>query len=102
MKPFAKKAFAAVLIAAAAVSPVITSGCFADDGEEWKNNTGEINLDNMSVTGSGIIVDGNTVKITDGGDFTVSGTLADGMIYVNAEEKVKLRLSGASISIWSC
>lgn len=98
MKPFVKKAFAAVLIAAAAVSPVITSGCFADDGEEWKNNTGEINLDNMSVTGSGVTVDGNTVKITDGGDFTVSGTLADGMIYVNAEEKVKLRLRGASIS----
>ena len=96
MKMFTKKIFAALL--AAAVSSVITSGCFAVDSDEWKNNIGEINLDSMKVTGSGVAVDGNTIKITDGGDFNVSGTLAHGMIYVNSDEKVKLRLSGASIS----
>ena len=72
-------------------------GCSATD-DAWKSNTGTINLDSMSVTGDGISIDGNTVKITSGGDFTVSGTLANGMIYVNADSKVKLRLSGCSIT----
>ncbi len=98
MTSLTKKILSAFLIAAAAVNPILTSGCFAEDGDEWKNNTGEINLDNMTVTGSGVSVEANTVKITDGGDFNVSGTLADGMIYINSEEKVKLRLSGANIS----
>ena len=76
----------------------LSSGCSAADSETWKLNTGTINLNEMAVTGNGIAVDGNTVKITEGGDFEVTGTLADGMIYVNSEEKVKLRLSGANIT----
>lgn len=70
----------------------------ATESDDWKNNTGTVNLDQLSVTGDGISVNGNTVSITKGGDFTISGTLADGMIYVNSEEKVKLRLKNASIT----
>lgn len=77
-----------------------------DDSSDdtWKENTGTINLDTMSVDGDGVSVDGNTITISKGGDFTVTGTLADGQIAVNAldengdKDKVKLRLSGASIT----
>ena len=72
--------------------------------DTWKENTGTINLDTMSVDGDGVSVDGNIITISKGGDFTVTGTLDDGQIAVNAidengdKEKVKLRLSGASIT----
>jgi hypothetical protein len=62
-------------------------------------NTGKINLGStITYTGSGISVSGSTVRITSGGDHTVTGTLSNGMIYVDTTEKVKLRLSGASIT----
>ena len=73
-------------------------GCTADTSDAWKSNTGEINLTDLTVTGNGVSVDGSQINITQGGDFTVRGTLANGMIYVNTEEKVKLRLSGVSIT----
>lgn len=76
-----------------------TSACGASEsGEAWKNNTGAINLDTMTVSGGGISAADGVVTITKGGDFEVTGTLADGMIYINSTEKVKLRLSGASIT----
>lgn len=71
--------------------------CSANN-DAWKNNTGKIDLTEMSVTGKGIAVDENTVKISAGGDFEVVGECDDGMIYVNTEEKVKLRLSGMSLT----
>ena len=78
-------------------------------GDEWKDNTGTIVLsDNgITVTGTGAYVDGNTVIITEGGDWEVTGTCSDGMIDVctgsDAEEKdindkVKLRLNGMSLT----
>ena len=83
-------------------APVIT-------GDEWKENTGTIVLsdDGITVTGSGIYVDGNTVIITEGGDWEVTGTCSDGMIYVctcaddeekDINDKVKLRLNGMSLT----
>ncbi len=81
---------------------IMSVGCTAcsaaNADEAWKNNTGKIDLDKMSVSGSGASVTDGNIIITKGGDFEVSGTLSDGMIYVNSEEKVKLRLSGASIT----
>lgn len=68
--------------------------CFAD----YSENKGTINLDDFSVTGSGILVEGTTVKITEGGDFTVTGISKEGMIYIEANDKVKLRLSGMSLT----
>ena len=75
-------------------------------GDEWKENTGTIVLsDNgITVTGDGAYVDGNTVIITEGGDWEVTGSCSDGMIYVNTGEekdvndKVKLRLNGMSLT----
>ena len=75
-------------------------------GDEWKENTGTITLSDsgITVTGDGAYVDGSTVIITEGGDWEVTGTCSDGMIYINTGEekdvndKVKLRLSGMSLT----
>lgn len=84
----------AVLIALIANSMLV--GCAADN--TVTEITGTVNLSEMKVTGNGIeIADGN-VKITKGGEYQIAGTMTDGMVYVNSAEKVKLRLSGASIT----
>lgn len=72
-----------------------SSCAFAGD---YADNTGTVNLNSFQVTGNGISVDGTTVTITQGGDFTVTGSADEGMIYVDTEDKVKLRLSGMSLS----
>ena len=64
----------------------------------WEENVGTINLDDMTYEGKGIEIDGNQIKITEGGDFTLSGTLSDGNITISTKEKVKLRLKGANIT----
>ncbi len=93
-----KKSLATLLSVIMALSVIVVACRAAEDSDEWKNNTGVINLTDMTVSGSGVSVSENTITINEGGDFNVTGTLADGMIYVNTEDKVKLRLSGVDIS----
>lgn len=69
-----------------------------DEDESWKNNTGTVDLDNVEVTGDGISVSDNIITISKGGDFEVTGTLDGGQIVIDTEEKVKLRLSGMSLT----
>lgn len=75
---------------------IITSE--TDEDDSWKENVGSINLDSMTYEGEGVEIVDNQIKITQGGDFTVSGTLADGNITISTKEKVKIRLSGANIT----
>ena len=75
----------------------IFTACAAS-ADTWKNNVGSINLDTMEVSGLGIAADGTTVKITEGGDYTVSGSLNDGMIHINTADRIKLRLKNANIT----
>ena len=75
---------------------VITSD--DDEDNSWKENVGAINLTKMTYEGEGVEISGNQIKITKGGDFTVTGTLKDGNIVISTDEKVKLRLSDATIS----
>lgn len=91
-----KKRMVSLLLAAAVAAS--TYSCGFAQGDAWKDNAGTVNLDTLEVSGEGIAVDGNTVLITQGGDFEVTGTIDDGLIKVNTEDKVKLRLSGASIT----
>ncbi len=91
-----KKKLTAIVLAACMMP--ITSSCVWADDDAWKDNTGTIDLDNLTADADGAAFDGTTVVITKGGDYTVTGTLADGMIYVYSDEKVKIRLSGASIT----
>ena len=69
-----------------------------DEDDSWKDNTGEINLTDLTFSGNGIETEGNRIIISKGGDFIVKGKLADGNIKISTKEKVKLRLSGASIT----
>lgn len=72
----------------------------SDDNEDdsWKENTGTINLSDLTYEGEGVEITDNQIKITAGGDFTVIGTLSDGNITISTKEKVKIRLSGAKIT----
>lgn len=60
----------------------------------------EISLgETVTVDGKGAEVsEDNTVIITAGGAYVISGTLSDGMIQVDTEEAVKLVLNGASVT----
>lgn len=66
---------------------------------DW-NEQAKITLgDTVSIDGTGAEVsDNNTVTITDGGSYVISGELSDGMIQVDTEEEVKLILQGVSIT----
>ncbi len=68
------------------------------DNNTWKENTGTINLTDLTYTGSGVEITDNQIKITKGGDFTLKGTLTDGNITVNTIDRVKIRLDGADIT----
>ncbi len=67
------------------------------DDDYWKENTGTINLTDLTYTGEGVEIADNQITITQGGDFTLTGTLDNGNITVNTEDKVKIRLSGAVV-----
>ncbi len=81
-----------------AVLVCFAGACYANESDAWKNNTGEINLTDMTVSGEGIEVYDGDIFITSGGDFEVTGENMDAMIKVDAEDKVKLRLSGMSLA----
>jgi hypothetical protein len=71
----------------------------SEEEEDWESNTGTIELGStISYTGDGVSVDGSTINITKGGDFVVTGTLSNGMIKIDTEDRCKLRLSGCSIT----
>lgn len=92
------KKFLALLVLAAFILSFGGCSLAAENDDAWKNNVGEINLDTLTVTGDGIEVQENVIVISQGGDFTVTGSLQDGMIKVNSKDKVKLRLSGMSLT----
>lgn len=56
--------------------------------------------DEITVDGSGIIVENNIITIKEGGTYAISGTLTDGQIVVDAgdEDNVEIVLNGANIT----
>lgn len=69
-----------------------------EEDDSWKENIGTINLDTLETTGSGVSVSDNVITISQGGDFEVTGTLENGQIVIDTEDKAKLRLSGMSLT----
>jgi hypothetical protein len=69
-----------------------------ESDDSWKSNTGEIYLDTLTSSNDGVEFDGSKVIITKAGDYELKGTLADGMVYVKCDGRVKLRLSGVNIT----
>ena len=71
------------------------------EAEEDVETTGTITLSDgaPSADCAGVTVSGDTVTITAGGSYRVTGTLTNGQIVVNApEEKVVLALDGVSVT----
>lgn len=54
----------------------------------------------ISCSGNGAAADGNTLKITEAGDYLISGELSDGRICIEADEssQVRLIMNGVSVS----
>lgn len=54
----------------------------------------------ITINGSGATIDGNTITITQGGTYSLSGTLSDGQLIVNAGDldQVKLLLNGVNMT----
>jgi len=82
-----------------------TSGMFTDRDLDWsydETQSVEITLaqDASSADSSAVLIDGNTVTITEEGVYVVTGTLADGQIIVNVSdtEKVQIVLAGVQIT----
>lgn len=66
---------------------------------DYDVNTAVITLDNnVNITGTGVSNENGTIKIVSGGTYIFSGTLENGCIEVNTEDKVKIRLEGANIT----
>jgi hypothetical protein len=81
------------------------SGVYDSDDEDSSWDSSEmsnITLEGNSITldGGGAVVDGSQIAITSAGTYSISGTLDDGQIVVNTEdkEKVKLILNGVDIA----
>lgn len=73
--------------------------------EDDNDDIGEVSTyielgDNINISGEGVTVENNIVTITSAGTYSITGTLADGQIIVNAssEENVNLLLNGANIT----
>ena len=95
---------ASPLVTGGAPSPAVSAsaGDAASKELEYYNGGGEIRLsgDGASFTGSGAEVSGSRVTIKSEGTYTVTGTLTNGQISVEAGEndKVLILLAGADIT----
>ncbi len=69
-----------------------------DSVTDYKDAAAIVLGNTITVSGKGASVSGNTVNITAGGSYTISGTLANGMVDVNTTEKVFIELNGVSIT----
>ena len=82
-----------------------TSDMFSDSDRNGEYNEAESTVIQLSDEGSScdsdaVVIDQNTVTITDEGTYLLSGRLSDGMLIVNAEttDKVQLVFNQASVS----
>ena len=74
---------------------IMLAGCGADNSVS--DHMGIIDLDNMSVEGKGVTLDGKNINITSGGEYNIFGSLNNGMIYVDTSDSVILSLDTVNI-----
>ncbi len=94
------KTTSAVLLALV-LSLAATSGAWGDSsGDSGQGNRILLQGDTITLDGTNATVDGSIVTITAAGTFTVSGTLEDGQVRVDAGDKdtVRIILDGADLS----
>ncbi|MDE5780616.1 MAG: carbohydrate-binding domain-containing protein [Lachnospiraceae bacterium] len=102
------------LIATTIIMAMMVSGCSlsgnnskADSVKSSSNNSGKsitgsgsiyFDEDSVRVEGIGVSADGTTVTISNGGEYTFTGSLNSGQIVVDADSDVILVLNGMSIA----
>lgn len=82
----------------ALVMAAIPVGVSAEAVTDYTNATAIVLGTTSTVKGTGAAVSGSTIKITAGGNYTVSGTLANGSIEVNTTGKVYIELNGVNVT----
>jgi hypothetical protein len=85
--------------AASTMSDALTSNVEDEYASDYAEGVVDIVLDDQSlVDGYGATVDGSTVTITAAGVYSISGTLTDGQLVVDAKGKVYLEFGGVDIT----
>lgn len=76
-----------------------SNNTYVDDADtDNEYYTATITLgDNITIDGNGASVNDNNLFINAGGEYAISGTLTDGMIYINTSSKVILNLNGVTV-----
>lgn len=69
-----------------------------DDDESWKDNKVSVDMSTLSVSGDGASVSDNTLTISKGGVYTLSGKNSDASIVISTDDNVKLKLNGVNIT----
>ena len=69
-----------------------------DDDESWKDNKVSVDMSTLSISSDGASVSDNTLTISKGGVYTLSGKNSDASIVVSTDDKVKLKLNGVDIT----
>lgn len=69
-----------------------------DEDERWKDNKVSIDMSTLSVSDDGASVSDNTLTISKGGVYTLSGKNSDASIVISTDDKVKLKLNGVNIT----
>lgn len=69
-----------------------------DEDESWKDNKVSVDMSTLSVSGDGASVSDNTLTISKGGVYTLSGKNSDASIIISTDDKVKLKLNGVDIT----
>ena len=81
------------------VPPILVGGLLPSSGADERTIT--LNGDGASFRGSGIAVNGSEVRLTEPGEYVVTGKLDNGRIVVNtgnASEKISITLNGTEIT----
>lgn len=69
-----------------------------DEDESWKDHKVSVDMSTLSVSGDGASVSDNTLTISKGGVYTLSGKNSDASIVISTDDKVKLKLNGVNIT----
>lgn len=69
-----------------------------DEDESWKDNKVSVDMSTLSISGDGASVSDNTLTISKGGVYTLSGKNSDAGIVISTDDKVKLKLNGVNIT----
>lgn len=83
----------------ASSTPALTGGNLKSDEVELSGNTCTVEIGGeISVIGDGASYQSGVLSITRGGVYSLSGTISDGYVYIDADDNVKLILNGLSVT----